>query len=160
MNLNRMLIGLALSGGIAMVTASQFHLMDRSPQPRGIEPEMPAEVRAVLERSCYDCHSNQTEWPWYSHVAPMSWLIENDVVEGRRDLDLTAWDEYDEDDQLDRVEEIVAEVEDGHMPPVQYTLMNRDAVLSTEEIALIRDWVDGWDATTTARTPGPEVHRQ
>jgi len=158
--MKRILTAIALTGFVAVVTASQFHLIDRSTSAPGVQPPMPAEVRAVLERSCYDCHSNQTQWPWYSNIAPLSWLIEHDVRKGRRDLDFTDWAQYDPDEQLDRVEEIGAEVGDGQMPPAQYTLLHPDAVLGAAERALIQDWVDDWYSATTALNTSADTHRE
>lgn len=149
-----------LTGIVAVTGASQFHLVERTATDGGTQPPMPREVRSVLERSCYDCHSNQTKWPWYSYIAPLSWLVEHDVREGRRDLDLTNWGKYDEDEQRDRIEEIATEVDDAHMPPAQYTLLHPEAVLSSEERALIRQWVDSWNTTMTAFNPETTIHRR
>jgi len=148
--MQKMLPAILGTGIIAVAGASQFHLVDRTAPSGDTQPPMPEEVRAVLERSCYDCHSNQTEWPWYSYIAPLSWLIERDVQKGRRDLNLTNWQKYDHDEQQDRVEEIAAEIEDAQMPPVQYTLINPAAALSSEERALVREWAEGWNTTLTA----------
>lgn len=91
-----------------------------------------AEGRRLAVAACYDCHSNQTKWPWYSHVAPMSWLVQRDVERGRAELNFSAWD-GDADDAADAVE-------DGSMPPRNYTLLHPDARLSAEEkAALLRE---------------------
>jgi Haem-binding domain len=91
-----------------------------------------AEGRRLAVSACYDCHSNQTKWPWYSHVAPMSWLVQRDVERGRAELNFSNWD-GDADDAADAVE-------DGSMPPRNYTFLHPDARLSAEEKAtLLRD---------------------
>ena len=90
------------------------------------------EGRRLAVAACYDCHSNETKWPLYSHVAPMSWLVQRDVENGRRELNFSAWD-GDADDAADAVE-------DGSMPPRNYTLLHPDARLSDDErAALIRE---------------------
>jgi hypothetical protein len=91
-----------------------------------------AEGRRLAVDACYDCHSNETKWPWYSHVAPMSWLVQRDVERGRAELNFSEW-EGDADDAADAVE-------DGSMPPRNYTLLHPDARLSAEEkAALVRE---------------------
>lgn len=83
---------------------------------------------AIARRSCYSCHSNETDWPAYSYVAPMSWLVRRDVDRGRAALNFSEWDP--EDDEADDAIELI---EDGAMPPSQYTMVHRDARLSAEE---------------------------
>ncbi len=87
-----------------------------------------ARAREIAVAACYDCHSNETEWPIYSYVAPMSWLVRNDVEDGRAVLNFSTWDrgEQEVDDGAD-------EIEDGSMPPRQYTPLHPDARLSDEE---------------------------
>jgi hypothetical protein len=82
----------------------------------------------VARSSCYACHSNETDWPLYSYVAPMSWLVRSDVENGRDELNFSDWDR-DEGEADDAVEAI----EDGSMPPDRYTLIHRDASLSDDE---------------------------
>jgi Haem-binding domain len=82
----------------------------------------------VARTSCYGCHSNETDWPLYSYVAPMSWLVRSDVENGRDELNFSDWDdaEGEADDAIEAIEE-------GSMPPGRYTLIHRDASLSDEE---------------------------
>ena len=91
------------------------------------------EGRRLAVAACYDCHSNETKWPLYSHVAPMSWLVERDVEQGRRELNFSDWGG---DNDVDDLAEVVAE---GSMPPRNYRLMHPDARLSdVEKAALIQ----------------------
>jgi hypothetical protein len=101
---------------------------------------VPPEVRAVLERSCFDCHSNRTTWPWYSHVAPASWLVANDVSEGRKHLNFSEWGGYKTGRQRSKLESLIGEVDKAEMPPGTYLIMHRGAALSASE----RDLVTGW----------------
>ena len=88
-----------------------------------------AEGRRLAVAACYDCHSNETRWPLYSHVAPVSWLVQRDVERGRAELNFSTWD-GDADDLVDTVT-------DGEMPPRNYTLLHPDARLSPEEKAAL-----------------------
>ena len=82
----------------------------------------------MARTSCYSCHSNETDWPWYSYVAPMSWLVRSDVERGRDELNFSDW-ERDSGEADDAVEVIEA----GSMPPGRYTLIHREATLTAEE---------------------------
>jgi len=82
----------------------------------------------LIHRACYDCHSNQTVWPWYAHVAPMSWLLQNDVSGGRRHLNFTEWDKPQR-----HAKDVDDEVTKGDMPPWFYLPMHPAARLSAEE---------------------------
>ena len=105
--------------------------------------QVPQEVESILEAKCADCHSQRTEWPAYSHVAPVSWLIERDVYGGREHLNLSRWQQYNFDDQQGLLQKIASESRSGEMPPKQYTLIHRHAKLSAEEAQLIYSWAKG-----------------
>ena len=89
-------------------------------------------TQRLAERACYDCHSNRTRWPWYASVAPVSWLVQRDVVEGREKLDFTAFDTRNEH-VADAVKEAAETVRKGEMPLRGYLLMHPDARLSGAE---------------------------
>ncbi len=95
-------------------------------------------VGAILDRSCEDCHSNHTRWPWYSHVAPISWLLYRDVTKGRNKLDFSQWAE--EPHSANARMEICDAVSDGSMPLRGYTLLHRNARLSEHDVNLICNW--------------------
>jgi hypothetical protein len=95
-------------------------------------PWASAQAREVAVRACYDCHSNETVWPWYSRVAPASWLVYKDVVEGREELNFSEWG-YGEQE----IEEIGKVIAEGEMPPWQYLLPRPGARLSAADIALL-----------------------
>ena len=117
-----------LIGVFGTLLAMQAVQCQRTNPPITGDLDAPADVKAVLHRACYDCHSNETEWPVYSYVAPMSWLVRRDVEEGREALNFSTWDqgEQEADDGAD-------EIEDGSMPPSQYTRVHGDADLSADE---------------------------
>ena len=89
-----------------------------------------AQTRALAARACFDCHSNQSRWPWYSHVAPMSWLVQRDVDEGREHLNFSAWDRPQKN-----AHEAAEEVEEGAMPLPKYLRLHPEARLSDAEKA-------------------------
>ena len=86
-------------------------------------------TRELAKIACFDCHSNETVWPWYSNVAPVSWLIYNDVVEGRSRMNFSDWNR----DRQPSIGEIIGELEEGGMPPAQYLLMHPNANLSAAD---------------------------
>lgn len=89
-------------------------------------PDAPSEMLA--EQSCYDCHSNLTDWRWYSNIAPASWLVQSDVEEGREILNFSEWDRPQAD--LGEMQEVISE---GEMPPLKYTLPHPSTKLSSSE---------------------------
>ncbi|MEZ4642823.1 MAG: heme-binding domain-containing protein [Chloroflexota bacterium] len=92
------------------------------------------ETRALVERACFDCHSNETEWPWYSNIAPVSWLVQHDVEEGRSKLNFSTWGQG-----RNEADEAVEVVQEGEMPMPVFLIMHPEARLSAaEKDALIR----------------------
>jgi cytochrome c len=96
--------------------------------------KMPADAKAVLVSKCADCHSNATRWPVYARIAPGSWLIESDIVEARKKMDLSRWQEMPVEQQQVLMAKIVQEAKSGDMPPLQYRLLHWDAKLSQGEV--------------------------
>jgi hypothetical protein len=110
----------------------------------------PDSVSAALAReSCYDCHSNETDWPAHSYVAPISWLVRRDVEAGRDELNFSRWDRDagEADDAADAVR-------DGSMPPRQYTLVHRGASLSDDEVAALAAALETMDEGDDRSGPG------
>lgn len=125
--------------GVTFV-AIQLVPVERSNPP--VEEEVPAspDVRAVLRRACYDCHSNESTWPWYSRVAPVSWLVARDVEEAREHLNFSTWNRLSAEDRAEAFEEAWEEVEDGEMPLWFYMPLHPEAKLTAEDRALLRAW--------------------
>ncbi|HLH78547.1 MAG TPA: heme-binding domain-containing protein [Candidatus Binataceae bacterium] len=101
-----------------------------------------APVQAILERACYDCHSDRTRWPWYSAVAPLSWLIERDVRLGRQQLNFSRWGGYSSATRRHKLEWIGRVVHSGRMPPRSYVFMHPEAALNPPQRAQIERWVN------------------
>lgn len=92
------------------------------------------ETRAIAQRACYDCHSNETVWPWYSYVAPISFRVAEHVEEGREHLNFSAWDQPNED-----ADEIIEVIQEGEMPLSDYLLLHAEARLTTDEQQILLD---------------------
>ncbi len=99
-----------------------------------------SEVKAILKRACYDCHSHETVWPWYSRVAPASWLLAWDVHEGREELNFSTWNRYGPKKRAKIVKEIWEEVQEGEMPPWFYLPLHPEARLSDQEHSVLHAW--------------------
>ena len=101
---------------------------------RNVTPE----VKAILRRSCADCHSDQTRWPWYSHVAPISWMVAGDVRQGRQKLDFSDWPRNSQDEK----QEIGDAVASREMPPRKYLFLHPSSRLSPQDIAILDGWIN------------------
>ena len=95
---------------------------------------IPANARAVLVEKCADCHSNETRWPIYARIAPGSWLIERDIVQARKEMNLSNWHEIPVDRQEVLKAKIIQEAKSGDMPPLQYLALHWNAKLSANEV--------------------------
>lgn len=104
--------------------------------------QMPTEVAAILDRSCRDCHSNKTDWPWYSNMAPVSWWLIDHVNHARTHLNYSEWGKLKRDDQDKSLREICDEVFDGKMPLPSYLPMHPAAKLSEQDKKTLCDWTN------------------
>ena len=138
-------IGLfALVGGFLLIQVIPYG-RDHANPPVTAEPAWDSQRTLTLARAaCFDCHSNETEWPWYTNVAPMSWLIQRDVDEGREALNFSEWD------RPQRTEEVAEVIREGAMPPFTYRILHSGARLSDAEKARL---IAGLEATFRASPP-------
>jgi cytochrome c551/c552 len=125
-----------------MIVVMQFIPVDRSNPPERGQPPAPEEITAILRRACYDCHSNETRWPWYARLAPVSFWIWHDVKDGRGEVNFSVWDRYDARRKGRKLKEIVKEVKGGDMPPWYYVPLHPDAKLSSAERDAILRWAN------------------
>ena len=100
------------------------------------------QVGAILDRSCNDCHSNKTRWPWYSNVAPVSWFVIGHVNEGRENINLSEWGKYTQRDVDSLLRQMCREVRAGVMPLSSYTPLHPGSKLSAEDVKTLCDWTD------------------
>ena len=137
-----LVVGLVIVGLLLVTQLVPYGRDHSNPRVTG-EPQWNAPAtRALAERACFDCHSNQTHWPWYSHVAPISWLVQHDVREGRAVLNFSEWTRAYEEAQ-----ESGDTVRDREMPPRSYLLLHPRARLSAAERQQL---ASGLDATLGA----------
>ncbi len=136
-----LLLAAAVAG--VLFVAFQFVPVDTTNPPVTAEIPAPADVKEILQRSCYDCHSHETRWPWYSRIAPFSWLVAHDVEEGREHLNFSEWDRLGSEDQEEAMEEVWEEVEEGEMPLWFYLPLHPEARLSKEDREILMRWASG-----------------
>jgi heme-binding protein len=98
------------------------------------------QISAIFERSCKDCHSSRTIWPWYSEVAPVSWLLVSDVNGARKQMSLSEWGTYDSTKKVSKLQKICEEVESGDMPLGIYVALHPVAKLSDADKQALCDW--------------------
>ena len=113
--------------------------------------QLPPEVGAIFDMACSDCHSYETNWPWYSQVAPVSWLIWDDVQEGRSALNLSDWAQYDSRRASEKLANIAKMVSRGVMPLWQYRLLHPMARLSPDDVKLLVEWTKAERARAGAK---------
>jgi len=104
--------------------------------------EVPENARQILVRSCNDCHSNQTVYPWYSNIAPFSWLLADHINEGRRELNFSIWATYGTQRKRNKLDEICEQITGDLMPHSQYLWLHRNAALSEEDKKILCDWTE------------------
>ena len=127
-------------GLIALAVLIQFIPVPRTNPPVTAQISAPPELLTVLRRACYDCHSNETTWPWYSKIAPSSWLVAWDVFEGRDHLNFSGWEQLPQEKQAKLRKKIHKEVSDEEMPPGFYLLAHPNARLSEQDKGIIFTW--------------------
>jgi hypothetical protein len=135
----RILKWAALAFCVAFI-AIQFVPVNRTNPPVQGDFRASAEVVSVLRRACYDCHSNETVWPWYSRVAPVSWVIARDVHEGRAALNFSTWNQLSAEKQAKGMKESWEEVAEGKMPTWYYVALHPEARLSANDQSVLRAW--------------------
>lgn len=101
----------------------------------------PQHIQSILKTACYDCHSNQTDYPWYASVAPVSWWIKDHIEHARGHLNFSTWNDYSVSEANHALEEIAEEVEQKKMPLKSYQIAHSEARLSDEERKLLVEWV-------------------
>lgn len=132
---------LAAWGLPGLALAAQLVPVARVNPPVTAELHAPPVVHELLVRACYDCHSHRTDWPWYSGVAPVSWLVARDVRAGREELNFSSWDGAS-DRAARRLRECAEELREGEMPPTPYLVLHPEARLDPGEREALLAWLD------------------
>ena len=136
-----------LIGLIAIIIIIQLIPVDRENPSTNTELALkaPPDIMTILEKSCYDCHSNNTNWPFYSYIAPVSWLIASDVQNARKHLNFSEWNNLPAEKKTKSKEEIIEEVSEDKMPLPIYLIMHSAAKLSDEQKMKLKEWAEKTD---------------
>lgn len=100
-----------------------------------------AAVKTILAQSCYDCHSDNTEYPWYTRIQPVGWWMQDHVDEGRSELNFSQFGTYSTKRAQHKLDEIIEEIREGEMPLTSYLITHREAKLTESERQLLADWI-------------------
>ncbi len=136
-----------LIGIIAVLVAIQFIAIDKNNPPVEIYKDFitvsnpPSEIGNLIKSACYDCHSHETKYPWYSNVAPVSWLLEQHVNDGRNHLNFSLWSDYNKSKKDHKLDECVEMIETGEMPMKGYVLLHKEAELNQKQKKSIINWL-------------------
>ena len=106
-----------------------------------VENQVPATIKNRLQVSCYDCHSNNTDYPWYSKIQPAAWYLEDHIQDGKDELNFNEWAEYSDRRKNSKLRSIISQIEEDKMPLDSYTLIHKDAILSDEDKRVIIDYM-------------------
>ncbi len=140
------IVKIALYGLAGFLVIAQLFRIDKTnPTVNAAEDYLstvavPTEVAQLIRTSCYDCHSNETVYPWYTNIAPVSWWIKDHIVDGRKHLNFSIWETYEAKRKAHKMEECYEMVEEKEMPMPSYTWVHGDASLNAEQRALLVDW--------------------
>jgi hypothetical protein len=134
-----LIVGLA---GIQFIPVSlnQSNIIPKEDIINAYEP--PKEIANILKSSCYDCHSNNTIYPWYSKLQPLAWLMEKHIREGKDELNLNEFTSYSIRRQRSKLKSVISQVKKDEMPLNQYTLMHKDAILSDQMKTQLISWIE------------------
>lgn len=139
-----------LAGLLVVFIAIQFIPVKRSNPAVEQEISVPENVQVILGRSCFDCHSNKTTWPWYAHVAPASWLVTSDVNHGRRHLNFSTWNRYDTKKAMKKLDGIIEVINENEMPLWFYTPLHPGSKLSDSDKTALKSWASDLQALLSA----------
>lgn len=133
---------LVVIAGIQLIPATRNQSDEVSEHDLINNFDVPENIQLILKKSCYDCHSNNTNYPWYNKVQPISWILENHINEGKAVLNFNDFGAYSNRKQKSKLKSIRNQIYDGEMPLYSYTLIHNNAKLSENEKNEIFNWVD------------------
>lgn len=136
-----------LVAAVVLLVLMQFIRIDKTNPP--VEPSKdfaalanpPQDVALILKESCYDCHSNETTYPWYADVAPASWYLKSHITDGRKHLNFSVWGDYTFKKADHKLEESIEMIEEGEMPMTSYTLLHPEGKLTAQEKEKLLTWL-------------------
>jgi len=118
---------------------------------------VPDSVHQILQTSCYDCHSNNTTYPWYAKVQPVAWWLNNHIVEGKKEVNFSEFATYRIGRQYKKLDEIIKQVKEDEMPLYSYTLIHRNAILTANQKLTIANWATAIRDTIKAKYPADSL---
>ncbi len=146
-----MLIGLCVFGVLQFIRPARTNPAVESSLALESHAHVEPAVAAILNRSCVDCHSNKTRWPWYTNVSPVSWFVVGHVNEGREQMNFSEWGRYSKRDQEKKLEDICELVTDGEMPLSSYTPLHRGSKPGPNDVKMLCAWTERERAALAAR---------
>lgn len=145
---------IAVAGGLSI---AQFFTTERVNSIASGDIAAPPEIESTLRRACYDCHSNETRWPWYSGVAPVSWIFGSEVERGRKQINFSEWGSYYPATRRRKLQWTSRAIRAEAMPPWSYRLMHPDSRLTERDRAMLEQWIE---SQTDDATPKAESNSQ
>jgi hypothetical protein len=133
-------------GFVAAILFAQLIAVPRTNPPSEGELAAPPSIAGIIRRACYDCHSNETRWPWYGRVAPVSWIVAHHVTAGRRQLNFSEWGVYLPRTRRHKLAWMARAVREEQMPPGSYRLIHPAARLSESDRAALVHWIEAEQA--------------
>ena len=128
--------------GIQFIPTNRNHSEEVPPSDFMLVKNVPTEVKSILMISCYDCHSNNTHYPWYQKVQPVGWYLEGHIEDGKEELNFSDFGSYSDRMQKAKMRSIIIQVEDGKMPLPSYILLHPEAELTAAEKQLLVKWIE------------------
>jgi len=144
------IVAIGLAG---CLLSAQFITIQRTNPPLKGDLAAPSQIKSLLREACYDCHSNETRWPWYTYVAPVSWLIEYDVERGRQELNFSEWGSYYPATRLRKLQWMDRALREETTPRWKYRVLHPGASLTPEDLAALGRAIEAAVAGQTRRTP-------
>jgi len=129
---------------IQLIPSEQPKVIKNNPDDFLSTGNIPKDVAKMLHESCYNCHSNETVYPWYSAIAPVSWLVNSDVKEGREKLNFSNWTQLKASKKAKSLDKIAKEIRKGEMPLFIYPIMHKNARLSQQNRKRLSSWIDNF----------------
>jgi len=136
------IVALAVFAGLQVIPVDRSNPPVEASRTVFASEALPAKVEIVLRRSCQDCHSSQTRWPWYGYIAPASWIVAHDVHAARRQMNLSEWAGYSQEKREAKLNGICEQVINGDMPEGKYAVIHRSARVTEDERTAICRWVE------------------
>jgi hypothetical protein len=132
----------ALFGIAGCLLIAQFRTIQRTNPPLKGDLVAPPEIKTLLRQACYECHSNETHWPWYSYIAPISWLVGRDVEGGRKQLNFSEWGSYYPTTRMRKLQWMERTLHEETMPPWHYRILHPGASLTPQDLAALEKWIE------------------